>query len=333
MTSPPPRVGLARIAWHVASDRPQDTIRAAGAVVWRPGSDGPEVVLVHRPRYDDWSFPKGKCQGAEHLLLTAIREVAEETGLRVVIGRALTASEYEVEGGQKNVSYWAARCAESVGFVPGREVDDVAWLDLPQAAERLSYERDRVLLDEFAAAPLDTIPLILLRHARAGSKVRGPEADLARPLDWQGVADAQLLAELLSSYGSCRVMTSAAERCIASVRPYAECTGVPVEIEPTFTAIGDDQTDGDGDYRPAAKRTIELVAERRPTLICAHRENLPVMLNAARAALDAANLPAKPPFEPPAKLPFEPLLGKGSFVVLQSADGALVSSERQDLAC
>lgn len=325
MTSPPPRVGLAQNAWHVASDRPQDTIRAAGAVVWRPGSDGTEVVLVHRPRYDDWSFPKGKSQRAENLLLTATREVAEETGLRVVLGRALTASEYEVEGSQKNVSYWAARCAESVGFVPGREVDDIAWLKLPQAAERLSYERDRVLLDEFAAAPLNTIPLILLRHARAGRKVRGPEADLARPLDRQGVADAQLLAELLSSYGSCRVMTSAAQRCIASVRPYAKSTGMPVEIEPTFTAIGDDQTDGDGDYRAAARRTVELVAQRRPTLICAHRENLPVMLNAARAALGAADLPAKPPLEPQ--------LGKGSFVVLQSADGTLVSSERQDLAC
>ncbi len=147
-------------------------------------------------------------------------------------------------------------------------------------------------------------------------KARGQEADLARPLDQKGAADAKLLAELLSSYGPCRVITSAAERCIASVRPYAQATGMPVEIEPEFTA-GDDHND----YRPAARRTAELAAQRRPTLICAHRENLPVMLDAARTALGAgADLPARPP------------LGKGSFVVLQSADGVLVSSERQDLA-
>ena len=307
----------------MANDRSQDTIRAAGAVVWRPGADGTQVVLVHRPRYDDWSFPKGKSQRAEHPLLTATREVAEETGLRVVLGRPLTSSEYVVEGRPKKVSYWAARCTESVGFVPGREIDDLAWLELPQAAERLSYRRDRVLLDEFAAAPLDTIPLILLRHARAGEKVRCQEADLARPLDRQGAADAKLLAELLTSYGPCRVLTSAAERCIASVRPYAEAAGMPVEIEQTFTAGGDDQADGDDDYRPAARRTAELMAQRLPTLICAHRENLPVMLDAARAALGADH-----PAEPPLKRP----LSKGSFMVLQSADGALVSTERQDLA-
>ncbi len=98
----------------MASDRPQDTIRAAGAVVWRQGSDGTQVVLVHRPRYDDWSFPKGKSERGEHLLLTATREVAEEAGLRVVLGRRLSASEYEVEGRPKKVSYWAARCAESL---------------------------------------------------------------------------------------------------------------------------------------------------------------------------------------------------------------------------
>lgn len=304
----------------MASDPPHDVIRAAGAVVWRPGAAGTQVVLVHRPRYDDWSFPKGKSARDEHPLQTAMREVAEETGLRVVLGPCLTASEYEVDGRPKKVRYWAARCTESLGFVPGREIDDLAWLDLPQAAARLSYERDRVLLDEFAATTPDTIPFILLRHTQAGTKVRGLEADLTRPLDEQGAADAELLAKLLSSYGSCGVMTSAAERCIASVRPYAQAVGMPVEIEPAFTASADDQADADNDYWPAARRTAELVAQRQPTLICAHRENLPVMLDAARTALGASgDLPPQP-------------LGKGSFVVLQCARGAVVTSEHQELA-
>jgi 8-oxo-dGTP diphosphatase len=305
----------------VASDPTQDVIRAAGAVVWRRGAAGTQVVLVHRPRYDDWSFPKGKSNRDEHPLRTAMREVAEETGLRVVIGRRLTASEYEVDGRPKKVRYWAARCAESLGFVPGREVDDLAWLDLKQAAARLSYQRDRILLDEFAATTPDTFPFILLRHTEAGTKVRGREADLTRPLDQQGAADAELLVTLLTSYGSCRVMTSAAERCIASVRPYAHAVGMPVEIEPAFTATADDQADADNDYWLAARRTAELAAQQRPTLICAHRENLPVMLAAAKAALGAdADLPPDPP------------LGKGSFVVLQCAGGAVVTAERQELA-
>lgn len=295
---------------------PQDTIRAAGAVVWRPGPEGPQVVLVHRPRYDDWSFPKGKSSRGEHVLLTALREVAEETGLRVVLGRRLTASEYEVDGRPKVVSYWAARCTESLGFVPGHEVDDLAWLELPQAAARLSYQRDRILLEEFAAGPRSTVPLILLRHAQAGARVSGSAADLARPLDQAGTADAELLAALLGGYGPCRVITSAARRCVATVEPYAAAVGVAVEIENEFTVTGDEG----GGFRPAARRVTELIAEQAPALICAHRENLPVLLDAATVVLGAQSPPADPP------------LDKGSFVVLQSADRVLASAERHDLA-
>jgi len=314
----------------VASAPPDDTIRAAGAVVWRPGSDGPQVVLVHRPKYDDWSFPKGKREPGEHPLLTATREIAEEAAVRVVLGRRLRPSEYEVDGRPKEVSYWAARCVESFQFVPGGEIDDLAWTELPHVAGRLSYDRDRLLIEEFAAGPPSTIPLILLRHARAGTRSQdGQAADLARPLDEQGGQDAKLLAALLTSYGPCRVLTSAAERCIATVRPYAEAVGMPVELEPDFTTTGADQAadqaDADAgyapaDYGPAARRAARLVAQQQPMLICAHRENLPVMLDAAREALGAGK-----------NVVVEPPLGKGSFVVLQSADGVLVSSERHDL--
>jgi 8-oxo-(d)GTP phosphatase len=300
----------------VADHSAGDAIRAAGAVVWRPGPVGAQIVLVHRPRYDDWTFPKGKSEPGEHSLLTAIREVSEETGLRVVLGRRLACSEYEVAGRPKRVSYWAASCAESAGFVAGHEVDEVAWLELPRVAGRLSYDRDRVVLDEFASGPLGTIPFILLRHAQAGTRVAGREADLARPLDRQGAAMADVLAALLTCYGSCRVIASAALRSTATVRPYADVVGRPVEIEPVFTAVGDEADD----FGPAARRVAELVAERQPTLICAHRENLPTLVEAAMTALGAGV---------PADLSAEPL-GKGSFVVLQSADGVLASSERHD---
>jgi len=314
-------------------------IRAAGAVVWQPGPRGQQLVLVHRPRYDDWSFPKGKAERGEHLLRTAVREVAEETGLRVVLGRPLRPSLYQVGDRAKRVNYWAARCTGSDGFLAGHEVDELAWLDLGQVRERLSYERDRTLLEEFESGPVGTIPFILLRHASAGIRFAGrsgessPQAstsggsgessrrdssaadaaDLARPLDARGVADAELLAALLASYGRCRVVSSAAERCLATVRPYAQAVGVPVEVDAALTVGSSDN------WTAAAQRAVELTAAGQPVIVCAHRENLPAMLEAACASLHARSPGGSP-------------LAKGCFIVLQSANGVLLSSERHDLS-
>jgi len=321
-----------------------DLIRAAGAVVWRPGQAGQDIVLVHRPRYDDWSLPKGKCERDEHVLTTAVREVREETGLRVVLGRWLTPSVYQSAGRVKRVSYWAARCAGSDGFVPNHEVDEVRWLPAAQARDRLSYERDVAVLDEFSSGPVMTAPLVLLRHAAAGRKSDWARdraeageraADLARPLDARGVAEANILAGLLACYGKCQVISSAAERCVATVQPYAAAIGVPVQVEPALTIMGEPISDGDlltagartgprsASDRPAslaeqgAGMAASLATSGEPTLICAHRENLPGLIEAAFGALGA-----RPPRAEP--------LGKAEFWVLQSAGGVLVSQERHD---
>ena len=375
--------------------RDAGVIRAAGALVWRPGPDGPMVALVHRPRYDDWSYPKGKCDRGEHPLTTAIREVTEETGTRVVLGRPLTPSLYDSDGTPKLVSYWVARYVESVGFVPGHEVDEVRWLTVAQARQRLSYERDLALLDEFLAAPVVSSPLILLRHAAAGRKSQNGPDDLARPLDPRGTADAKVLAGLLASFGPCRVLTSAAERCVATVRPYAAAIGVPVEIEPGLTVVPDlSPADGyraiapghgvrrdkkakkpgkarksadpgesgsrasrpgrlaaeppggwrNGDQPPeppapgplgegadlvagpatwqggqGSALVARLAAAGTPAVVCAHRENLPALIDAAFAAL-GASAPDSPPVR------------KGAFWALHSSGGVLVASERHEVA-
>lgn len=288
-------------------------IRAAGAVVWRPADFGPEIALVHRPRYDDWSFPKGKCHRGEHEVLTATREVMEETGLRVVLGWRLTSSAYQVGGRAKVVSYWAARCAGSAGFVPGDEVDRLIWLPATQVRRQLSYERDVALLDEFLAGPAESTPLIMLRHAVAAHKSATGPADLGRPLDATGAAQARRLATVLACYGHCRVVSSAAERCLATVRPYAAAVGVPVEAEFAFT-----EPVGAAVRSRAVRRMTGLAVSGGPTLVCAHRENLPWLIEAAFGALGVS-----PPDEPP--------LAKGAFWVLQSAGGVLVSSERHDI--
>ncbi len=310
-------------------------VHAAGAVVWRPGAKGLEVALIHRPKYDDWSYPKGKCEPGEHVLVTATREVVEETGLRVILGRPLSTSTYQAGPGTKRVSYWAARCVHSVGFVPGGEVDQVAWLSATAARDRLGSQRDIALLDEFLAARAMSVPFILLRHAEAGRKSRSRSGDLARPLDVRGSADAKLLAALLSCYGPCRVVSSAAERCLGTVRPYAAAIGVPVEAERAFTLPADDPAAFTGpaasigsaaSMGPAAstdpaagrRRAAGLAAAGEPVLICAHRENLPVLLEAACRTLGA---------EPPHGAP----LAKSAFWVLQSAGGVLISAEQHRL--
>ena len=128
-------------------------IRAAGAVVWRPSPAGePEIVVIHRPSYDDWSLPKGKADGDETDAEAAVREVREETGLVGRLGRELGVVRYVDRNGRpKAVRYWAMDAVEDLGFTPGREVDERHWLPLAEARRIITYERDREILDAFAA--------------------------------------------------------------------------------------------------------------------------------------------------------------------------------------
>jgi 8-oxo-dGTP diphosphatase len=296
---------------------------------------------VHRPRYDDWGFPKGKRDAGEQVLLTAVREVAEETGIRILLGRRLPASHYEVRGRPKRVDYWAASPAPGPQppFTPGAETDRLAWLDLAAARGRLSYPRDVSLLDEFAAGPAVTIPLILLRHARAEDKqawrAAGHADDQPRPLAAPGVAQAEALAEVLGCFPAAEVISSPAQRCVATVQSYAARTATPIRLEPSF-AVGPHDPAGlappagsapaAGSAAPrgpgaatAARRCLEqIVAAGRPALICAHRENLPLLLGWACKQLGS-------------ETPDGPPLAHGAFWVLHISRGTLASAEQHDL--
>jgi 8-oxo-dGTP diphosphatase len=128
-----------------------DFVLAAGGVVLRDGPTGAEVVVVHRPRYDDWSLPKGKLDGGEGSAAAALREVREETGLDCRLGRELRSTAYlDSRGRSKVVRYWSMRVADDAGFQPGDEVDEIRWLPLPEAEALLTYDRDRDVLASLA---------------------------------------------------------------------------------------------------------------------------------------------------------------------------------------
>jgi 8-oxo-(d)GTP phosphatase len=278
-----------------------DVIRAAGAVLWRPGPAGTEILLVHRPRYDDWSLPKGKREPGEHIVATAVREVLEETSVRPVLGPYIRDVTYKVRGDPKQVDYWAARAETAAA---DHEIDEVAWLPVGRALDRLSYPHDQDVVR--ALVPRETVPLILLRHAHAVPK--GGD-DQARPLNERGQGDAAALASVLACFAPrARVISSPAVRCLETVAPYAAAAGVPVEVSDRLFVTTDA-----GDRPGAVIRA--LIEAARPAIVCLHRENVPVALEAACATLGTF---------PPA----DPSLVKGGFWVIHAAAGTLAALER-----
>ncbi|MEP6666609.1 MAG: NUDIX hydrolase [Nocardioidaceae bacterium] len=146
-------------------------VRAAGCLVWCYGDKEPEVLLVHRPRWEDWSFPKGKLDPGETAIAAAVREVEEETGLRVRLGAALPDHSYLISGGlAKVVSYWTAKPPKSADistYERNAEIDDLRWFPVSKALRKLTYVHDVEMLKAFTSSSFDSTPLIVVRHARA----------------------------------------------------------------------------------------------------------------------------------------------------------------------
>ncbi|MBA3907090.1 MAG: NUDIX hydrolase, partial [Pseudonocardiales bacterium] len=219
-------------------------VRAAGAVVWRESG---EIAVVHRPRYDDWSFPKGKLDRGETMPFAAVREVAEETGLRARLGPLLGDVRYTVPEGRKLVGYWSAHAADG-GFAPNEETDELRWVSPGHAAEMLSYLHDLDVLRRFAARGRPTSTIVLVRHAKAGSRAQWDGADVERPLSSTGREQARHLGALLPLFGPDRLVSAPPQRCRATIAPLASALGLPVGDEPLLSedAYRDDPAAGLG---------------------------------------------------------------------------------------
>jgi 8-oxo-dGTP diphosphatase len=208
---------------------------AAGAVVWREDGD---LALVHRPRYDDWSFPKGKLEQGETMPFTAVREVAEETGLAVHLGPLLGDVRYSLPEGRKLVRYWSAGVLKDNGFTPDAEVDELRWVPSGQAAELLSYGHDLDVLQRFTAHGRPSSTILLVRHGKAGSRSQWDGDDDERPLSSSGREQAAHLAALLPLFGPDRLVSAPPLRCRDTFAPLAAQLGMPVGDEPLLGEDG-----------------------------------------------------------------------------------------------
>lgn len=237
-----------------ASRRPP--VLAAGALVWRLKNDKLQVLVVHRPRYDDWSFPKGKAEPGESMVLTAIREVAEETGRQIVLGRYLgKARRRLVSGRKKRTLYWAAQVLPEAGPGEGlraavkpaskREIDKVRWWKVKKAARKLTHADDKRLLarlvDWYESGQLQVHSLVLVRHAKAVSRATwgyGINSEITRPLVMgRGQAQARDVAALLSAYGVGELVSSPWRRCVDTLAPYAHGCGLDLHSDEAFTEV------------------------------------------------------------------------------------------------
>lgn len=261
----------------------RDTIRAAGVVLTRGVGRDLEVAVIHRRRQRDWSLPKGKVEGTEHIVECAVRECVEETGFQVVLDVPLPTQHYRVDGIPKTVDYWRAHVVGGE-FTTNREVDRLRWLRPTEAQKVMTYPRDGELVALAARMP-PTIPFVLLRHTSAekrsdyARRTGAERNDPARGLLERGVWEAQRLVPLLQAFGVRHLHSSDAERCLASLRPSATATGRGIRMEGT---ISEDAFVADPD--PGRTRTVELFNQPWPTVLCSHRPVIPGQLEAIREA-------------------------------------------------
>jgi 8-oxo-dGTP diphosphatase len=279
-------------------------------VLWRPNGDAssPEVAIIHRPRYDDWSLPKGKVDPGETEPVTAVREVYEETGYSSVLGRRLAAVSYPIPQGRKKVRYWAARIVGG-DFSPNVEVDELKWLPVSEAMEQLGYPHDRKVLRRFAKQSVDTQAVLIVRHGTAGSRSRYKDDDRGRPLDKHGRAQAESLVGVLLAFGANVLHAADRVRCHQTLEPLAdELGGATIHDEPLLTEEAYAES-----RETARNRVVEIAAAGGTPVICTQGKVIPDLIAwwCEREGVRPDNSRNR----------------KGSVWVLSLADGRLVAAD------
>jgi 8-oxo-(d)GTP phosphatase len=275
-------------------------IRAAGGVLWRSaGTDASgepkvEVAVIHRPRYDDWTIPKGKLAPGESEIEGAVREVWEETGYRVRVGRALGEIRYTKKTNwgfrPKVVRFWAMH-ADGGSFVPNHEVDELRWVPLDTAFDLLTYDRDKEILEKFVRGPALVRTVLLVRHGSAGSRSEWVGDDRLRPLDERGRAQAEELVRVLSRFEVTEMYSADFVRCVQTVEPLAAAVGLVIKEEPLLSELG-----YPGNEEQAVAMIRSLGSPDAATAACSQGEVIPDLLG---------RLASEDHFELPDDLPYK----------------------------
>ena len=252
-------------------------IKASGLLLWREREAlNVEVALVHRPRYDDWTFPKGKAEPGESYLQTAFRECLEETGITPILGQYLGEVEYRAEGEKKRVFYWIAKAGDNATtFEPNEEVDKIEWMSVKEARHFLTYEEDRDLLRKFIKSERHSHSMIFLRHAKAVKRDEWFGEDADRPLSHLGQMQAARLGANLRAYGVHEIHTSDAIRCLDTSRTLAQ--SIHVEVK-SSNLLSEDYYERDDN---AASEYIDFLLNfNRNIVVCGHNPIFNDMLRA-----------------------------------------------------
>jgi 8-oxo-dGTP diphosphatase len=290
---------------------PRDVV-AAGVVVFGPDQS---VLLVHRPKYDDWSFPKGKLDPGEREQAAAVREVLEETGVGVRLGPPLANQRYPFRGGMKTVHYWTGRPLDDSPdmfdvntYAPNAEIDKVQWVTAPRARGLLTYEHDVETLEEALAVRKRTETFVVLRHGISRARRTWRGNDRRRPLLAAGFRQAERLVPVLSAYGVTRLVTSGSIRCRQSLEPYAAAVGGKLEVDDVLS-------EEDATPKAVRRKVADLVTELDEApknagglVLCTHRPVLPWVFDRLGLA--------------------DPLLEKGEMLVVHLRRGEVMATER-----
>ncbi|MGB3956402.1 MAG: NUDIX hydrolase [Brooklawnia sp.] len=252
-------------------------ISASGAVVLRGPDDEREVLVVHRPAYDDWSLPKGKVGTDEYLAVTAAREVAEETGYRVRLLRNLPPTSYQVAGRPKTVHWWLAEpAADEPGPLEG-ESDAAEWWPVQRAIARLTYPDDAATIVAALRQP-DAAPLLVVRHAKAMNRKQWQGRDADRRLTERGRRQAKALVALFEAFGVTELASSSSTRCMRTLIPYAEHAGLEVRSIPALSEEAA-EADPNGVVQAMAHLRSAMQDASGAMVICGHRPVLPAMFD------------------------------------------------------
>ncbi|WP_346844838.1 NUDIX hydrolase [uncultured Rothia sp.] len=284
---------------------PEVDVTAAGCLIWRYTKEELKVLLIHRPHYDDWSWPKGKVDEGETVPEAAIREVREEVGLNVTLGVPLAVTSYKVKQGHKDVYYWAAQVDPThKAQADGKEVDKLRWVTPKEARKLLTNKTDTNPLDALEKlwkdGDLATRTVIIVRHAKAKPRSSWSAAEGERPLAATGKRQALAVCRLILSWMPQKVYSSPWVRCMQTVANYQKQMGIQIKTKSAVTEAHHKRHP-----KRAAKVVNSLFEKEQSTLLCTHRPVLPTVLEVLADRTNkylATQLPAKDPYLAPGEI-------------------------------